>query len=109
MFYDRDGIPCPPEMFGELLEHNQVARTRVMDGAHPERSFDVSTVHLVIDHGFGFSDLPIIFETMVFAEDDPRDLRCVRYPTIRQARQGHTTVVVQLCNAMQDPIVMEEE
>lgn len=56
----------------------------------------VSTVWLGIDHGFGFSNVPILFETMIFAPGDVTvgagdglDQYQERYPTEEAAQAGH--------------------
>jgi hypothetical protein len=54
----------------------------------------VSTVWLGIDHGFGMSELPVIFETMVFGGKDNQ--YCQRYCTEAEAAAGHTQLVVAL-------------
>lgn len=50
----------------------------------------VSTVFLGLDHAFGLSTVPIVFETMVFADDD--ECLCRRYATWDEAEQGHQHV-----------------
>lgn len=53
----------------------------------------VSTVFLGIDHAFGDSNTPILFETMVFAVRDGKtnwsDLDMERYTTAEEAAEGH--------------------
>lgn len=51
----------------------------------------VSTVFLGIDHGFGISAKPILFETMVFG--GKHDGRQVRYCTWGEAVKGHKAMV----------------
>jgi hypothetical protein len=48
----------------------------------------VSTVFLGLDHSWGRGP-PLLFETMVFADDDAHDLICRRYSTWEQAERGH--------------------
>ena len=48
----------------------------------------ISTVHLGLDHGMGFSNKPLIFETMVFRGPES-DLDCERYATEAEAIFGH--------------------
>lgn len=58
----------------------------------------VSTVHLMIDHGFRDS-APLWYETMIFACDakgkvtDWGDRYCRRYTTEEQAREGHSVAI----------------
>jgi len=63
---------------------------------HWVRGWMVSTVWLGLDHGFGFSKVPIIFETMIFAPgdvrlgaDDDLDQYQERYATEEAAQAGH--------------------
>lgn len=92
VYYDFDGTPLDrndpkiSEWYEERNDDRQVARTLVDDA-------DVSTVFLVIDHGFGTSP-PLIFETMVFG--GPHDQYCERYSNVDQARLGHAAVVKAL-------------
>jgi hypothetical protein len=50
----------------------------------------VSTVFLGLDHGFG-SDVPIVFETMVFG--GALDQEQVRYATYDEAEAGHKAML----------------
>jgi hypothetical protein len=70
-------------------ENRKVALTEV--GA-----YRVSTVFLVIDHGWG-SKVPLLFETMVFGGDT--EFEMARYSTWEQAMQGHEAMVEQVRNA----------
>lgn len=54
----------------------------------------ISTVFLGIDHSFGGGP-PLLFETMVFKHGDWDDLDCIRYSSIKDAREGHKTVVAK--------------
>ena len=49
----------------------------------------VSTVFLGIDHNFGVSGPPLVFETMVFHGDGSADLYCARSRTWREALEEH--------------------
>ena len=48
----------------------------------------VSTVFLGLNHRFG-PGRPLLFETMLFADDDYGDLACRRYSTWADAERGH--------------------
>jgi hypothetical protein len=52
----------------------------------------VSTVFLPIDHNFGKSDQPVLFETVVF----PECKICIRYNTYDEAIEGHNKVVNEI-------------
>jgi hypothetical protein len=60
-------------------------------------SIEVSTVFLGIAHGFENSKIPILFESMVFS-DDNHDNYCVRYATWDDAEKGHDNIVNLLNN-----------
>lgn len=54
----------------------------------------VSTVFLGVDHGFGSSSRPVLFETMIFAPEHPSlDTTCRRYATWDEAERGHAACV----------------
>ncbi len=114
LYYDRDGIPLRSvEEWGRLLSdlaYIRVARTKVTDAAVPAVSFDVSTLWLGVDHGFGDGP-PLIFETMVFAEGSSEDGYHIaaRYPTEAQARDCHNAMVIYVASKLTDPIVMDVE
>ena len=59
----------------------------------------VSTVFLGIDHNYGYSDRPILFETMCLTEIDWLDMQ-LRYATWEEAEIGHKLVIEQLRGAL---------
>lgn len=54
----------------------------------------VSTVFLGLDHDFGRTGRPVLFETMVFGNHG--DEQCVRYHTLDEAISGHEDILVRL-------------
>lgn len=78
----------------EWAKWYETADRRVaLDKVHGYR---VSTVFLGIDHSFGEDHVPLIFETMVFAEDVETDWSgelMYRYRTWDEAAEGHKMVV----------------
>ncbi len=72
--------------FGEANtdDKRRVARTTIDDT-------EVSTVFLGLDHGFGLSEGPLLFETMVFG--GPLDQEQCRYGTWEDAENGHELMV----------------
>lgn len=64
-------------------------------GQNEQHGLLVSTVFLGTDHRFGQDPAlpPVLFETMVFADDNWRDLYMFRYATWAEAEGGH----VQVC------------
>lgn len=111
-WYDRNGNPLGEVEGIELLlrdpTYKRVARSKVTSAADPTASFDVSTVWLGLDYSFG-QGIPLIFETMVFAEGSGVDLDCRRYPTEAAAMREHVEVVVSVAATLTDPIVMDAE
>lgn len=92
-YYDRQGNLISGDMWPSH-EDRRVARTKIDDDV------SVSTVHLVLDHGFGDGP-PLIFETMVFGGDHDQD--CWRYSTEEQAQAGHDAVVAWLRGEGDEP------
>lgn len=95
MYFDFDGKPISLEEYAKLRTRENIDNWRVgydqfvLDGV----AVEVSTVWLGIDHGFGFSPVPIIYETMVFGlKGEYEDLQW-RYATRTQAEAGHRRVV----------------
>lgn len=84
---DREVIPCAFEESRDQWDndHRRVARD-VIEGQ------TVSTVFLVIDHGW--NGVPLWFETMIFG--GPDDQFCERYTTWEQAKAGHDVIVAKL-------------
>lgn len=58
--------------------------------------FEVSTVFLGIDHGFGYTDRPILFETMIFNATGKSRPGTRRYCTWDEAEAGHREVCAAL-------------
>jgi hypothetical protein len=101
LFYDPDGQPCSLRQYVEYTE----TRGRVMIHAWPNRTH-VSTVYLGIDHGWGHTERPLIYETMVFGPDgipEAYEDFTRRYSTFEEALAGHAEVVADL-----DPMVPGE-
>lgn len=63
------------------------------------RGIRVSTVFLGIDHNYGYSDRPVLFETMCSTEIDWLDMQ-LRYATWEEAETGHKLVIEQLKSAL---------
>jgi len=61
----------------------------------------VSTVFLGLDHSYG-SEGPIVFETMVFENDQSKD--CFRYSTWDEAVEGH----IKVCSELQSGLSRDE-
>lgn len=55
---------------------------------------EVSTVFLGLDHNYCGGGPPLIYETMIFPDDE--DGTCLRYSTLAEAKIGHASVVAAL-------------
>lgn len=104
--YDRDGMPISVEEHARLLgqeEYRRVADDQV-------GSYWISTVWLGYDHGFGRTGAPVIFETMVFAENGKvgPELEQRRYSTEAEALAGHAETVLLVRATIQEDIPTEE-
>ncbi len=85
-YYDREGKEITIDDWAKKFENGdyKVVRKSTVHG------MDISTVWLGSDHGFGMSEKPIIFETMIFG--GPWDQFEQRYPSEEQAVLGHHTI-----------------
>ena len=86
-YYDKDGKPMTMEEWGDKhsnFEYKLVARDDLGYAT-------VSTVWLGLDHGFTPGAPPVIFETMIFTEDEDSDYSDWqdRYCTEAEALKGH--------------------
>jgi len=70
------------------IADRRIAHTQVSDDV------EVSTVFLGLDHSFGGSGSPVLFETMVVGGD--LDGEQERYTTIEDAQQGHDRMVASV-------------
>jgi len=88
---DDDGNPVPCSdllTWAKWFEDDparMVAKTKVGDQ-------EVSTVFLGLDHGWGTTHLPVLWETLVFPECE----ECERYTSRADALAGHTRHVATL-------------
>jgi hypothetical protein len=80
-------IPCENLMY--WAKWFETANRRV--ALTKKDSFEVSTVFLGLDHNFGHSGPPLLFETMVFG--GPLDQEQERYSTWEEAKVGHKSMV----------------
>ncbi len=96
---DESGAPVPAthEEWSELYESpTGIEKRRVaLTDLGPRGT--VSTVFLGLDHGWGLSDEPVLWETMVF--DGPLDDTQVRYTSGAAAIEGHALMVARLMTA----------
>jgi hypothetical protein len=109
-YFDRAGNPINRDQAVELFENaerRRVANTVIAD-AHKPGTIEVSTVHLVRDHSFGFGP-PVLFETMAFATDQDGEVDWSgldgytrRYHTEDEAIAGHLEVVAEVMKDQSD-------
>lgn len=79
--------------------HEQAVRTGATRiGDDTVGSIRVSTIFLSLDHGFVPWDgpEPVLFETMLFGQDDERARDQYRYHTLEEAEAGHKAIVEAL-------------
>lgn len=91
MYYDKQGRNIDMNEAAKLLkdmDYKRIAETTLLDGKW------VSTVWLGLNHAFGDTRLPLIFETMVFpSRENFNDLDCERYTFLEDAVGGHEEMV----------------
>jgi hypothetical protein len=105
--FDKDGNQISWEQSILLMaddDYRRVAWTRVIEGV------TVSTVWLPFDHNYMGHGPPLIFETMIFHDIEPREIitghvidreggELWRWTTHAAAVQGHQQVVAELLSA----------
>jgi len=105
--YDKYGVPISLGQYVALFEDRDYRRVAWTDlGA-----VQISTVWLGIDHNFGQTGSPVIFETMIFgllADLDLTDRTQWRYSTLEEAQSGHEQVVAEVQKQI-DKMLKESE
>jgi hypothetical protein len=87
--YDREGNPISIEQWRLLFEDKRyqiLKQTQI-------GTLQVSTIWLGIDHGFGRTAEPLIFETMIFGSEEDEQWR---YPTEQEALAHHDEICEQI-------------
>lgn len=106
VYYDRKGKPLPSYPDDERGQTRVVEQTTLgPEAANP--GFLISTVYLVIEHGFDADSRPFIFETMVFASVrlGSEDTLWARYVSEEDARIGHAEAVHRYSDRVVDATV----
>lgn len=95
-YYDKRGKPIPMMVWAKLFENKSY---KIIEQTLLPNKRLVSTVWLGLDHSFGCSSKPFIFETMVFKRKFTgnfkkdrkmaQELDTLRYSTLKEAKQGH--------------------
>jgi hypothetical protein len=81
LYYDWQGNPIDLATWAQLFNDERHLGEDELDGVR------VSTVWIGIDHGFGRTERPLLFETMIFGGTLDGDTW--RYATEAEARAGH--------------------
>jgi hypothetical protein len=90
-WYDIDGNPVDIATADRLLADREARRIGL---TQIDEHVAVSTVHLVLDHGFMPDQPPLIFETMIFVDGTGDE--CVRTSTKHAALAMHDQIVAEL-------------
>lgn len=89
--YNLDHEPIGFEEAGRLLADPTARHVRA---SAIDTGMWVSTVFLVIDHNYDLTDArPVLYESMVVADDDWHGEDMRRYRTREEAEQGHDELV----------------
>lgn len=99
LWFDIDGNPIPVEQAEELLHDLEARRIGSDDVTGPQGEFEVSTVHLVLNHAFWPGAEPALFETAVFGDVKEYHIEyMMRTPTKYAALSCHD----QVCAMVRD-------
>jgi len=95
LFFQKDGQPYPePDAARQWGKDFEDSKGRTVGKDELLNGLLISTVWLGIDHSYGQSHRPQIFESMVFFPDRSGDeLEMWRYATWEEAERGHKTLV----------------
>lgn len=91
---DAQGNPYPTNdthAANELLAHVERRRVGLVEKEVAGHKILVSTVFLVMDHSH-FAGLPVLYETMLFIDDEEVDSATQRYHTRGEAEEGHEAI-----------------
>ena len=95
--YGRDGEPIEFAAWTALFEDRDYQIVQQDRLRYGDEEILVSTVWLGVDHGWGFTERPIIFETLVFGPDHfPLTDEMQRYATEDEARAGHADLLARV-------------
>jgi len=111
------GAICPmfPERLWYILEDGKIKSATIEEWSvwfndvenrridyTEEEDFCVSTVFLGMDHGLGYSEKPLLFETLIQKGPKPLQDKIYRYSTMGEAKAGHYALVRMLRGAEYD-------
>lgn len=88
---NKEAVPCSLEEWGALYDLDSGIDKRRVAWNEIE-GYEISTVFLGLDHGYGFTKNPLIFETMIFGKGrgDGYQTRC---STWNEAKIMHKTAL----------------
>jgi len=92
MYYDKQGNEISTMEFCKLFEN---AEYKILKKDKLSNGDVVSTVWLGIDHSFVMNEphTPLIFETMIFSDNEEYDNDYEKYSTEEEAIKGHKRFV----------------
>jgi hypothetical protein len=85
-------IPCSIEEWGNFLEDARGTKRRIVKQEYIYDKF-ISTVFLGLNHNWSSKGTPLIFETMIFNDNNGCEEYCDRYSTWDEALIGHEKAV----------------
>lgn len=109
-YYDRDGRPIDLWTFARLCDdraYRRIGLTRITSATAPDVDFRVSTIWLGTDHSFGFTDCPVLFETMILGGTEDQNQTTYRWCTEEEARAGHAEIVATVAATVPDERITE--
>jgi hypothetical protein len=95
-YFDRDGKEISQTEWLKLIDDSEYSRV-ALDNLNGVK---VSTVWLGWDHGWGYEEKPLIFETMVF--EGELDQYMERFATEQEAKDGHKSAMEMVLKSQTD-------
>lgn len=88
--------------YDEWIDHMKFGR-RLYLYYHPYKKICVSTVFLGISHGNDLFGNPLLYETMIFSDNDDETEYCERCATLEEARTQYKEALSHVFNNMIGP------
>jgi hypothetical protein len=101
---NNEPVPCSVSEMGRLFGNNTIRKTDVDDGYKTH----VSTVFLGIDHSYSNSK-PVLFETMIFSQNEAIDDYQKRYTSYQDAVDSHNAIVELLKGKKSEPYIAKSQ
>src|SRR2546430_1150552 len=93
-------IPCTLQEWSDLYETPE-GRAKRRVAQDTVNGYDISTVFLGLDHGYGMYKEPMLFETMIFGDRGEEDYQ-ERCTTWQQAEEMHKRAIKYVENGCKD-------